>query len=166
VVTMLDAMVTQTTIAQKRISKGPHYILAVKKSLSEEIIDEFRFGKKVDFFEHIDIGHGRIETRKRSVISNYQFIHNEDENRNEKWKNLKSIIKLERIREFKNSSKQVEIATKHCIPNHPESPKILISNIKAHWEVKINYIGYWEYNSRKINQEKEMEMLLNIIRKS
>ena len=100
-VVTIDAMGTQTAIAEKIISKGANYILAVKenqKNLSEEIIDEFRFGKNVDFFEHVDFGHGRIETRKCSVISNFQFINNEDENGAEKWKNLKSIIKLESIR--------------------------------------------------------------------
>ncbi len=76
---------------------------------------EFRFGKNADFFEHVDFSHGRIETRKCSVISNFQFINNEHENGDEKWKNLKSIIKLESIREFKNSSKQPERATRYYI---------------------------------------------------
>jgi predicted transposase YbfD/YdcC len=78
----IDAMGTQTAIAEKIIDKGADYILTVKenqKSLSEEIEDEFRFGKKVEVFEHLDIGHGRIETRKCSFISDFQFINNENE---------------------------------------------------------------------------------------
>ena len=46
---IIDAMGTQTEIAEKIIDKGADYILTVKenqKSLSEEIEDEFRFGKK------------------------------------------------------------------------------------------------------------------------
>jgi hypothetical protein len=45
----IDAMGTQTAIAEKIIDKGADYILTVKenqKSLSEEIENEFRFGKK------------------------------------------------------------------------------------------------------------------------
>ena len=43
------------------------YILAVKenqKQLLEEIIDEFKFSKEIEEDIHIDLGHGRIETRK------------------------------------------------------------------------------------------------------
>ena len=67
----------------------------------------FVLEKKVEVFEHLDIGHGRIESRKCSVISDFQFINNE----NEKWKSLKSVIRLESVREFKNSTKQTETAT-------------------------------------------------------
>lgn len=152
----IDAMGTQTAIAEKIIDKGADYILAVKenqKSLSEEIIDEFRFGKTIEVYENIDIGHGRIETRKCSVISDFQFINNE----NEKWKNLKAIIKLESIREFKNSSKESENATRYYITSLQESPKVLLANIRAHWGVenKLHWIldvQFKEDQSRKRNE--------------
>ncbi|MGC4129075.1 MAG: hypothetical protein QM564_05825 [Bergeyella sp.] len=66
----------------------------------ENIADEFKFAKKVQTDTTEDVDHGRIETRKCSVIDDFQFIENQ-----EKWKGLKSIIKIESIREFKNSDK-------------------------------------------------------------
>jgi len=47
-----------------------------------------------------ELDHGRIETRKCSVITDFKFIEN-----NTKWKKLTSIIKIESTREFKNSNK-------------------------------------------------------------
>lgn len=79
-------MGTQPDIAEKIIKNEADYILAVKenqKQLLEEITDEFKFSKEIEVDIHIDIGHGKIETRKCSVISNFLFIENKDE----KWKN-------------------------------------------------------------------------------
>jgi len=49
------------------------------QNLLEKIQDEFLFGKNIKTFEHLDIGHGRIETRKCSVITDFIFIKNPDE---------------------------------------------------------------------------------------
>ncbi len=66
--------------------------MAVKenqKQLLEEIKDEFKFAKEIQIDTNIDIGHGRIETRKCSMISNFLFI----ENKEQKRKNLNQVIK-------------------------------------------------------------------------
>lgn len=99
----IDAMGTQRAIADKIIEKQADYILSVKgnrKELLAQLQDEFRFAASKNFDETIDIGSGRIESRKCSVISDFQFIENTDN----KWNNLRQIIKIESIREFKNSN--------------------------------------------------------------
>lgn len=86
----IDAIGTQKEIAKKIIDNDANYILAVKGNqpqLLEDIEDEFRFTKQIEKDKNEDLGHGRIETRICSVITDFQFI----ENRNE-WGNLKSII--------------------------------------------------------------------------
>ena len=55
---------------------------------------------------NIDFGQGRIETCSCCVVSDIQFI--KDDN---KWNKLQQIIKIDSIREFKNSNKQSEKAT-------------------------------------------------------
>jgi len=82
--------------------------LAVKDNqpqLLENIKDEFRFSKQIKIDINEDIGHERIETRICSVITDFQFIDND----NNDWKNLKSILKIESKREFKNSDKSRKI---------------------------------------------------------
>lgn len=149
----IDAMGTQTEIAKKIIEKEADYILAVKenqKQLSEEIKDEFRFCKSAQVSEHIDIEHGRIETRVCTVISDFQFINNENNN----WKGLKQIIKIESKREFKNSDKKTEIATRYYISSLNETAENYQRHIRAHWgiENKLHWIldvGFSEDESRK-----------------
>ena len=57
-----------------------------------------------------DLDHWRIETRKCSVITDFKFIENKEE-----WTGLKSIVKIESIREFKNSDRPTETATRYYI---------------------------------------------------
>ncbi len=61
-------------------------------------------------YTNYDLGHGRIETRTCSVLNNFQFIE-----QNNRWKNLKTIIKIESTREFKNSDKDTEKSTRYYI---------------------------------------------------
>lgn len=89
----IDAMGTQKEIAKKIIDNDANYILAVKGNqpqLLEDIEDEFRFSKQIEIDKNEDLGHGRIETRICSVITDFQFIENKNE-----WINLKSIIRIE-----------------------------------------------------------------------
>ncbi len=127
----IDAMGTQTQIADKIIDKQADYILSVKgnqKELFEQIKDEFRFAKEIDFNETIDCGHGRIETRKCTVISDFKFI----ENTNDKWKKLRQIVKIESIREFKNSNKLKETAIRYYISSLDDSAENYQKHIRSH----------------------------------
>ncbi len=152
----IDAMGTQTNIANKIIENKADYILAVKenqKTLLNEIKDEFRFSKTIETNTNIDIGHGRIETRKCSVISKFQFIENKDN----KWNNLTQVIKIESIREFKNSDKQQEKATRFYITSLEAVAEKHQEYIRSHWGVenKLHWtldVAFSEDASRKRNK--------------
>jgi len=151
----IDAMGTQTDIANKIIENGADYILAVKenqKQLLEEIIDEFKFSKHMETDTNIDIGHGRIETRKCSVVSEFQFINND----NNKWNKLSQVIRIESIREFKNGDKQIEKATRYYIASLEDKAINYQQNIRSHWGVenKLHWtldVAFSEDSSRKRN---------------
>lgn len=78
----IDAMGCQQEIARKIIKEEADYVLAVKenqKQLYQDIEDEFRFGKEIQTDLSEDLDHGRIETRKCSVITYFKFIDNIDQ---------------------------------------------------------------------------------------
>lgn len=152
----IDAMGTQTAIADKIIEGDADYILAVKdnqKQLLEEIKDEFKFSKNIIVDKDIDMGHGRIETRICSVISDFKFI----ENKGNKWRGLNQVIKIESLREFKNSYKSSEKATRYYISSLNDNAKNYQKNIRSHWSVenKLHWtldVAFSEDSSRKRNK--------------
>jgi len=170
----IDAMGCQEKITKAIIKQEADYILAVKenqKQLHQDVIDEFRFGKNIKNHTHQDLGHGRIETRKCSVIDTFEFIKNLD-----KWKGLKSIIKVESIREFKNSNRPKEMATKYYISSLETNAETLQKMIRMHWgiENKLHWVldvAFSEDASRKRtgNAAQNFSMLskiaLNLLRK-
>ena len=81
--------------------------------------------KDIDTNVDIDAGHGRIETRKCSVISNFEFI----DNSNNKWSNLKQVVRIESIREFKNSKKKTQKSTRYYITSLKEEATKSSKNI-------------------------------------
>ena len=133
-VVTIDAMGCQSEIASAIIDNKADYILAVKANQSqllEHIEDEFRFGKNTETSINKEVDHGRIETRKCSVINSFQFIKNQD-----KWINLKSIVRIESIREFKNSDKTIEKATRYYISSWNTTASQFQNAIRSHWAIE------------------------------
>lgn len=130
----IDAMGCQTSIAKEIIKKDADYILAVKgnqEQLHQDIVDEFRFGKNIatNLVEGLD--HGRIETRKCSIITDFKFIKD-----NNKWENLKTVVRIESIREFKNSDKSTENAVRYYISSLKAEAIDFQKAIRSHWSIE------------------------------
>lgn len=136
----IDAMGCQTAIVDKIIDANADYVIAVKlnqEQLYQDIEDEFHFGKEILSFQQESIDHGRIETRKCSIIKNFKFIESET-----KWTEIQSIIKIESIREFKNSDKEAQYATRYYISSLDSTPQDFNHIIRSHWgiENKLHWI--------------------------
>ena len=148
----IDAMGTQKGIAKKIIAHDADYILAVKANqpqLLEHIEDEFRFSKQSSTCTTQELNHGRIETRTCSVINDFQFIEC-----NSGWENLKSIIRIESTREFKNSEKPIEKATRYYISSLQNEATEFQVKVRSHWAIENNLhwaldVAFSEDASRK-----------------
>ena len=130
----IDAMGCQTAIASTIIDKNADYILAVKGNqpqLLEHIEDEFKFAQITDTYTHYNLDHGRIETRVCSCLKDFKFISTDNH-----WVNSNTIIRIESIREFKNSDKPVEKATRYYISSMKANSKFFQNAIRSHWAIE------------------------------
>jgi len=155
----------QTKITDKIISEKADYIIAVKenqKTLYQEIQDEFRFAKDIQTSSNLD--HGRIETRTCSIINMFLHLQGVD-----KWKNLKSIVRIQSTRTFKNSNKPIETATRYYISSLEQEAKLFNKAIREHWSIenKLHWtldVAFGEDTSRKRigNSAQNFSILLKI----
>jgi predicted transposase YbfD/YdcC len=130
----IDAMGCQTDIVEKIIKKKADYILAVKGNqakLLEDIEDEFRFNKLASESETTDLDHGRIETRKCSVIHDLKHAGIDG-----KWEELKSVIRIQSTREFKNSDRKKEEHTRYYISNLQRDAEFFQATVRSHWSIE------------------------------
>jgi predicted transposase YbfD/YdcC len=127
----IDAMGTQTEIAQKIIENKADYVLALKGNqgnLEEEVQSIFRVQKTDSEFADVEKNRGRIEYRTCQVIQNLEFLDGK-----EKWEELKSIIKITSIREI-GDKKSTEI--RYYISSLNDSAKNFNNYIRKHWAIE------------------------------
>ncbi|MCK5277971.1 MAG: ISAs1 family transposase [Cyclobacteriaceae bacterium] len=132
----IDAMGCQKKIAKKIIDKEADYILAVRenqKELLEQIQKVFRITETKSISTKYDTGHGRVETRKCSVIDDLCFL---DINKKQ-WKGLNSIVKVESECYIKVSGK----AYKECryyISSSSKGADWFSDAVRKHWAIENN----------------------------
>lgn len=149
-VVTIDAMGTQTKIAEKIREKEADYILALKGNqgyLKEVVESGFQHRVVNDTHESIDKDHGRIETRKCDVINQIDWMDEEKD----RWADMKSIIRVQATREIKGKQKE---ETRYYISSIKDSAVFLNNSIRAHWEIenKLHWsldIAFREDESRK-----------------
>lgn len=137
----IDAMGTQTKIAEKIIDKKADYVLALKgnqPNLHNDVVDFFEDAEKTNFdglkvksCMTTDKDHGRIEVRKYFLVENVDWLSMKDE-----WKGLKSIGMAIRECEVKGE-KTVE--KRYFISSLKDSIDEFGDAVRKHWGIEITH---------------------------
>jgi len=150
-VVTIDAMGCQRSIAGKIVEKKADYILAVKENqagLLDGIKDSFRMLAADAVAEEIDCGHGRVESRRCSVLADLSLVDKAAE-----WPSLQGLVRIEAERHHKATGK-TERETRFYITSLKPDAARLNRAIRQHWgiENKLHWVldvGFGEDLSRK-----------------
>jgi predicted transposase YbfD/YdcC len=133
-VVSIDAIGTQTKIAEQIIEQGGHYFLSVKgnqKGLLEDLEHAFNVGKGLQFIDKEEKNHGRIENRSCSILPAVDYLL--DENIIE-WKNVSTLIKVSASRQIKGVLKQ---ETRYYISDETvNNPSYYLALSRGHWGIE------------------------------
>lgn len=142
----LDAMGTQTKIAQKIIDKHADYVLALKGNqgqLHTDVADWFAWAAEREFrdvphpfAQTIHKNHGRIEIRQCWALADeraFETIRHDDG-----WVGLRSVVMVKRERRaLDNAPTSVETAV--FLSSLPADADLLLYAIRAHWSIENNF---------------------------
>lgn len=142
-VVTVDALNTQTAIAQQIIDAQADYIMALKGNqgtlyediqlLFEGFEDELYQDVKYQTARRTNQGHGREEYRQVWVVNapEYrQYLRQAN-----KWAKLHSLIKLVSVR-YVIASDKVETTTRYFISNWHASASDFLQAIRDHWQIE------------------------------
>ena len=134
----IDAIGCQKSIAKHIINKKADYLLAVKDNhpeLADNIKQLFNHaessGQKEtihDRYVHHDAGHGRIETRAVSTITDMSLLP-----RAEEWTNLRCVCRVDSTRELDD---KITKNTRYYISSLDGNAKEVGEAIREHWSIE------------------------------
>jgi predicted transposase YbfD/YdcC len=150
-VVTIDAMGCQRSIAEQIVEKKADYVLSVKENqgcLLDGIKDSFQMLAADAVAEEIDCGHGRVETRRCSVIVDTSLVEKTAE-----WPSLQGLVRIEAERYHKATGKTEREVRFYITSMKPDAAR-LNSAIRQHWgiENKLHWVldvGFGEDLCRK-----------------
>jgi predicted transposase YbfD/YdcC len=137
----IDAIGTQTKIAEMILERGGDYLLAVKENqgrLFEDMQYIFEVDKQYDFKDApyryaktVNKNHGRIEIRQCWAISDPEYLSSIREK--ERWPGLKSLIRIESERKIGETT---ESQVSYFITSLENDAKKILNAKRSHWGVE------------------------------
>lgn len=136
----IDAMGTQTQIAQLIQDRGADYCLALKgnhKYLHERVIELFALaekqdwsGVKPDFYRTIEKGHGRTEIRRYWTMPATELFFDQDQ-----WIGLQSVGLVESVRKI---GIETSTSKRYYLNSFGSNARMLAHAVRSHWGVENN----------------------------
>lgn len=127
----IDALGCQKEIARQITDQGADYILALKENqprLHQEAVESFLRQKPVAIDTQIDKGHGRLETRSCSIISELNWVES-----SQQWAGIKTLVRIDSVREI-HGEKQCQ--TRYYISSLKENAATFNQLIRGHWGIE------------------------------
>jgi predicted transposase YbfD/YdcC len=134
----IDAMGTQTQIAQLIQDAGADYCLALKgnqKYLHQDVQELFSLaesqdwrGIEHDFYRTVEKGHGRTEIRRYWTMPTSEFLVNYNQ-----WEGLQSIGLVESVRKIGN---QTTTSKRYYINSFTSNAHLLAHAVRSHWAIE------------------------------
>lgn len=131
----LDAMGCQSKVVSKIVERGANYVIGLKGNqghLNDDVrllFEEKPAAMTFAFWEELDKGHGRLETRKCTVTDDIQWLRD----RHPQWTQLRSIVEIEGIRDIKG---QVCVDKRYYISSLAAHPQAALNAVRQHWGIE------------------------------
>ena len=125
----IDAMGCQQQIAEKVVNKGADYLLAVKGNqqvLLDDIKEAFTYAKAEDTYSQTEVGHGRVETRTVSVITDTDWLCNKED-----WVKLACLIMVFSKRYDKKTGEE-QTSERYYISSSKATAKYFCRAVRSH----------------------------------
>ena len=168
-VVTIDAIGCQKEIVKEIVAKEADYVISLKGNqgtLHREVKDYLDWAERIkfkditfDYFQTLEKNHGRIEERRCWVTEEIGWLEQKGE-----WKNLKSVVMVEAIREVVGEAKTVE--RRYFISSLGAKATEALRCVRGHWAIENELhwcldIGFREDDCR-IREAKSAENLATI----
>lgn len=140
-VVTIDAIGCQTAIARQIVDQGADYVLALKgnrERLHAEVVEVFSHAQGTRFadvrhdqHQTLEKGHGRIERRRCTTISDPAWLGWLDER--EQWPGLTSLIRVEAERRV---GEQTSREVRYFLSSLPGDAQQSLQTVRAHWGIE------------------------------
>jgi predicted transposase YbfD/YdcC len=138
-VVTIDAMGCQKAIAKQIVKQKGHYVLQVKKNhaglydVIEELFDELTGrgipGVQYAFYEDVDAGHGRVETRRIWTTDWTNWYTDRKQ-----WKGLRSFVCVESVREIDG---RTSTERRYYISDlDGQDAQAMLGYVRGHWGIE------------------------------
>ena len=135
----IDAIGCQTEIVNEIVDKGADYVISLKGNqgnLHQDIKEYLDWAERIkfkeisyDYCETLEKGHGRIEERRCWITEEIGWLESKAA-----WKNLKSVVLVEAIREVMGGKKTVE--RRYFISSLEANAEQALKAVRGHWAIE------------------------------